>query len=225
MFKDLSQFIRSLFDLAFPAYCCHCNEILNRTEVIVCEKCYSGIPKLDDVHKVAFLNRIPIKHFNNINIFLVYNDLFQKLMHLYKYQEYTDLARCFAKTISDGINNNYDIITYVPLHESKERERGYNQSKIIAKIVAENLNLNLGYSLLSRQRYTTTQTELTRKERIKNVGEAFLVNKDVYNKSILIIDDVITTGATLNECSRVLSEAGCSLVDIAALATPTTILE
>ena len=221
----MGKLVKSIFNLALPAYCFNCNELLNSPEIIICSKCYSSIPRIDSLHKEAFLERIKDKYFNDINISFEYNEVFQKLMHLYKYQEYIKLADIFAATISNGINRQYDIVTYVPLHVSKERERGFNQSQVIAEIVSNSLGLTQGNSLLSRQKYTSTQTTLSRPQRINNVNKAFHVCKDVSEKSILLIDDVITTGATLNECSRVLKEAGCTRVDIAALATPTNILD
>lgn len=223
--KEVGKLFKSLFDLAVPAYCISCNEVVNYPEIVICSNCYLMIPKIDNQHIMSFLERIPEQHFDNVIILFEYSETIQKLMHLYKYQEYLKLANLFSKSISDKINKHYDIITYVPLHESKERERGFNQSKIIAQIVANNTNLVFGESFISRTKFTTTQTKLTRNQRIQNINKAFIVGKDVSNLSILIIDDVITTGATLNECSRVLKDAGSGIVDIIALATPTNILE
>lgn len=222
---EIKKILKSLFDLALPAFCCECKEVLEEAESIVCTKCYSNIPKINTLHIDAFINRIPNKYFDDVTILFEYNELFQKLMHLYKYQEYLKLAHPFSLSISNQIQKQYDIITYVPLHDSKERERGYNQSQIIAQLVSANSGLTFGQGLLSRHRYTTTQTKLSRLQRIENVNEAFFVEMDVYNKSILIIDDVITTGATLNECAKVLKKAGCIIVDVLALTTPTAILE
>jgi len=222
---EIKKYVKSLFNLALPAFCYGCNEPLNETEIIVCFECYSKMPKINTKHIEQFQKRIEKKYYDNINIIFEYNKLFKDLMQLYKYQEFVKLAYIFGKSVSIEINKIYDVITYVPLHEDKERERGFNQSQIIAEIVAKEIKANLGNNLLQRRIDTKTQTKLTRNERIKNIEDAFYVKEDIKNKSVLIIDDVVTTGATLNECSKVLRSAGCRLVDIVAMATPTKILE
>ncbi len=221
---ELGKIAKSIFNLALPAYCFNCKELLS-DEKIICSNCYGDIPRIDNRHLDAFLIRIKDQYFDNVTVIFEYNDVFQKLIHFYKYQEYLKLANTFATSIISEINKHYDIITFVPLHESKERERGFNQSRIIAELVSNGLGLVTSNDLLIREKFTSTQTKLSRKQRINNVNKAFHVKNEVRDKSVLIIDDVITTGATLNECARVLKESGCKIADVAALATPTTILD
>jgi len=113
-----------------------------------------------------------------------------------------------------------DIIIPVPLHKVKERERGYNQSFYIAKGISENNNLIIDKTSLQRVYYTTTQTKLNLLQRKSNIKNAFLVkdNNNIANKNILLVDDVVTTGSTINECARVLLENGAQKVYVSSIA-------
>jgi len=118
-----------------------------------------------------------------------------------------------------------DLLAFVPLHPTKERERGFNQSELIARQLSLLSGIELSSGLILRQKYTKSQTKLGRKERSENISGAFFTNDSLIGKSVLIVDDVITTGATLNECAKILKQAGCRKVDVIALATPTDILQ
>ncbi len=115
---------------------------------------------------------------------------------------------------------DYDFILPVPLHPRKERERGFNQSALLAAGLGRRTGIRLAGKGLIRDRYTGTQTRLSRKERQKNVRGAFRVlSVDRFRgRSLLLIDDVYTTGATVNECAKVLVKAGAKNVDVLTLA-------
>ena len=102
----------------------------------------------------------------------------------------------------------------VPLHKRKLRQRGFNQSVLLVKSISRLLNLETDYFTLMRIRYTETQTGLTLEERRKNVKGAFEAtdNGNLNGKSVILVDDVATTGNTINECARVLKKAGCERV-------------
>jgi len=175
-------------------------------------------------HIAAFLERVDNKYFDDIFIKYHFSEILQMLMHYYKYQGYLVIADYFAASVAEVITGDYNLITSVPLHPSKKRERGFNQSKILAKKIS--LLTKIEYSeLLERTRFTLSQTKMSRSQRQENIHDAFNILEDVKDKSVLVVDDVITTAATLNECSRILKEAQAKKVDVLALATPVDILQ
>jgi ComF family protein len=115
---------------------------------------------------------------------------------------------------------DYDRVIPVPLHKKRIRERGFNQSLLLAKILARNFSLTVDFQSLRRRIYTQPQINLGRKERENNVRNAFAVvgKKAISNSRILLVDDVYTTGSTVKECAKVLIENGAKSVAVATLA-------
>jgi ComF family protein len=115
---------------------------------------------------------------------------------------------------------DYDLVIPVPLHKKRLRERGFNQSLIIAKSIARNFSLTIDFQSLRRLTYTEPQINLGRKERESNVRNAFAVvrEKAVADSRILLVDDVYTTGSTVKECARTLLKSGAKSVAVATLA-------
>ena len=134
----------------------------------------------------------------------------------------TEFGELLGKRIAKEGFADYDYVIPVPIHQSKKRERGYNQSEFIAKSVAKILNCNYNSQLLKRKKYTNSQTLLDTTERKKNIQNVFASYNDkavelVNGKDILIVDDVLTTGSTINECARILINMGANSVDVATL--------
>ncbi len=148
----------------------------------------------------------------------------QKLIHEIKYKGAKELAyelgREFGLTLKENGASGYDLICPVPLHKEKEKRRGYNQSDWLARGMADILGVAYDKNLLVRKVFTSTQTKKNRQQRWENVKDAFdLGNKsDVENKHILLVDDVLTTGATLEACAQKLLDIKGSIVSIATLA-------
>jgi ComF family protein len=115
---------------------------------------------------------------------------------------------------------NYDFIIPIPIHLSKKRERGFNQSFIIASRIADEVGLVLNNNILYRHKYTVTQTILDKNERYKNMKDVFSTknNEILQNKSVLLIDDVLTTGSTVNSAAEILIKNGASKVGVATIA-------
>jgi ComF family protein len=150
---------------------------------------------------------------------------FQHIAHVLKYKDYKSLGIELGKKIGVSMQNwgiDADIIVPVPLHSIKQRERGYNQSELIAKGVASTINKPIIVNIVCRTRNTQTQTKLTVEERRKNMENAFKTfdgaSKILHGKSCLLVDDIITTGATTNSCAKVLSLAGATTIISASVA-------
>ena len=149
----------------------------------------------------------------------LYEGALMTAVHQFKYGEKTFLSDYLGPILSQfaetWIKESGNILTMpVPLHPKRLRERGYNQSLLLARHVAAELDTELDFLSLRRVKYTLSQTGLGKEERRKNVRRAFrLVNPDaVKGKTVLLIDDVATTGNTLNECSRMLVRSDCKKV-------------
>ncbi|MBL8006694.1 MAG: ComF family protein [Ignavibacteria bacterium] len=150
------------------------------------------------------------------------NDDFSKLIYMLKYGGMKKLGEFLGEIsgaglktfIEDELNTWFDYIIPVPLYKTKLRERGYNQSEYIGRGVSKATGIGIIPDLATRVRHTTTQTKLSREERIKNVKNAFEINsfnKDkIKGKKIIIADDVVTTGSTMNELVKVLQLADAS---------------
>jgi len=151
----------------------------------------------------------------------------ENLIHLVKYQNRRRLGRFLGRLAGRSARSalpsrNRAVLVPVPLHRTRQRERGYNQSACIGEGLSGAVGLPLLSNALARIRHTRTQTKLTAEEREKNVGNAFSVRlrEAVEGKTVVLADDVITTGATVNACAKALKRAGASEVIGFALARP-----
>jgi ComF family protein len=136
-----------------------------------------------------------------------------KLMHHFKYRKKTNLAQVLGRAMAtlirtDHILSRADVLTPVPLFWWKKLRRGYNQAALLAHVISQETNIKV-QNTMRRIKNTKTQTRLNERERRNNVEHAFVVHAEgIEDKKILLIDDVLTTGATLQECARVLRNAG-----------------
>ncbi|WP_369413928.1 ComF family protein [Belliella alkalica] len=148
----------------------------------------------------------------------------QKLLHSLKYRNKPEigieLGTLYGYLLkNNGFEFNWDMVVPVPLHPEKQRRRSYNQSEQFAIGIASVLGIPMQLGLV-RTQFTETQTKKSRMERINNVSEVFAINKNVKVEGvkILLVDDVMTTGATLTSCANVLLESNAVLVDLAVIA-------
>jgi ComF family protein len=147
------------------------------------------------------------------------------VIHEFKYNRQIHLRHLVARGLCAALDDDrlrsqqFDLIVPVPLHPARQRERGFNQASLLAKLLSAQTSIPCR-PLLKRVRYTTTQTALDRSERMENLHNAFRLRKnaDVRGLRVLLIDDVLTTGSTLSECARVLKRAGASSVHAATAA-------
>ncbi len=213
-------------DFIFPPVCFLCNLRLEPNDDRVCTKCWSEFTKIDyttpayEELKSRFENGKVVDGF--VSCYLFEKDgRFQEAVHLLKYRGIksigvrlgTDLGNLIT---GDQLLKSIDLITPVPLHKLKYRERGYNQSEYLCKGISEILGKQHFPKLINRKKYTQSQTKLNIQERRSNVAEAFVLNPrcigEISGKNILLVDDVITTGSTIEAVAQVLKQNGASLV-------------
>ena len=146
-------------------------------------------------------------------------------IHLFKYGKKTALAKPLSELAREAFfqfwpRHSIDLVVPVPLHVKRLRERGFNQAYLLVRTWAKKEGVQVDSLALRRHRYTEPQTVLTRADRIKNTRQAFSLRhpESVKGKKILLVDDVYTTGATVNECARVLMNGRAESVDVLTLA-------
>jgi ComF family protein len=149
----------------------------------------------------------------------------QRILHQLKYKGQREIGEMLgnwygAELTESGFSRHWDLILPVPLHESKLRKRGYNQSDGFAKGLSESMEVAWSDKVLQRKTATKTQTKKGRWERWQNVEEIFVITEEemIQKKNILLVDDIITTGATLEACAIELYNKGCKSVSVATIA-------
>jgi ComF family protein len=223
MFQDF-------IELFFPVVCECCGNLLYRNERTLCTRCRMRLPRthfhLDSDNPVAatFWGRI---NFQYATSFLYFSRAgrVQHMMHRFKYKGRREigllLGDLFARELRRSENfQNIDAIVPVPLHWSKQKKRGFNQSEVIARAMAPVLNAQLETEVLYRNSATETQTKKSRLLRAENVKGKFSLHhpEKIRGKHLLLIDDIITTGATIEACAQTLLTADQAKVSIASLA-------
>jgi len=220
-----------LTELLFPRLCIICGDRLIEQEQWICLDCLHHIPRtnyhLEPDNRVAqlFYGRVQIEYATSFFYFSK-GSKYQSLLHNLKYKGMKELGEEIGKQF--GIDllqspefSSVDVICPVPLHPSKEKKRGYNQSWWIASGIAQQMNKELSDNNLKRVTATETQTRKNRFERWQNVEGIFkLSDPEAFSgKHILLVDDVVTTGSTLEACAQTLLSQTNARVSIATLAT------
>lgn len=220
--NSTGEFFCVLLNLVYPQNCLICSHKINEfTNIPLCGGCRD---KIDAAHSSVIYGEGDFV-FDRAYCATTYNDVSKKCICLLKYGGKTRLAKPLADTISDFAQKHIraeevDLVVPVPLHPAKLRERQFNQSELLAAYLAKRMDRPLAANGVKRIKYTLPQTDLKREERFKNMRGAFLVKKThpFSDKRILLIDDVFTTGATLNECAKALKSAGAGKVTALTLA-------
>ena len=228
--NTLKQGLSDVLELFFPSLCICCGERLIPHEKYVCFSCWSDLPVTnfhkDKENKVAQLlwGRTKIE---NATAFFSYKkgSRYQQILHFTKYKGLKELGYETGKKFGFALQQSkdfkrVDVIVPVPLHPKKRKKRGYNQSFWIAKGIADALNKPIIAENLFRKTYTSTQTRKNRFERWMNVEGIFEIkdSKEFENIHVLLVDDVITTGSTLEACAFPLLQIAETKVSIATLA-------
>lgn len=200
-----------LLDFVFPQHCLHCETFVEQSEML-CEKC---LDQLEFVGEISQEKLFTNSGLSQIFCAFRFDPVLQSVIHKWKYEGWTKLTPFLAGVMTKAVKSSeFDLIAPVPLHRVKKRDRGFNQSELLAKFIAEQTSISHVPNAIRRRRYTKTQTKLSARERMKNVSEAFVVVKPeiLQNKTVLLIDDVLTTGSTIGECANVALSAGANRV-------------
>ena len=212
------SFISSLMDLLFPPKCAFCRRILAAADDACCSSCSESLP--------FALNsgRQEGEHYDFCLSPLYYKGVVRKSMLRYKFKGASAYADAYGKILADCISENpdldYDVISWVPLSSIRKRSRGYDQAMLLALATALQLN-EVAIETLKKPRDVKAQSELAGiEERSANISGAYEVTDPelIVGKTVLLIDDIVTTGSTLSECAKVLLSAGAKRVVCASLA-------
>ncbi|KKB96192.1 DNA utilization protein GntX [Candidatus Arcanobacter lacustris] len=230
---------RKILDLIFPPKCLICGSLIASMPGL-CSNCWANINFIskpacakcnlpfeydfgEDVICGACTASKPLYH--KAKSVFIYDDFSKPLLHGLKYQDKTHLAPYLASLmrIAAGDLLSYsDIIIPVPLHKKKLLSRLYNQSALLSLYLHKSTKIPFEPNLLIKHKNTKTQTGLTKKQRLSNIKGSFMINEkfiyQVKDKNIMLVDDVITTGATINACTRLLLKYGANKVNILTLA-------
>jgi len=222
--------LKSLISLFFPI-CCHvCGRSLSEGEKILCLKCISALPRTDfhvwennDLMKKL----VNLQKLQRASAFLKFTkgEKTQRLVHKLKYENHPDiglaLGDLYGRELRQaGYDSLVDIIIPIPLHKSKLRKRGYNQSAQFAAGLSKALEIPWSDSAVARKVNNPSQTHKSKTERWSSVEGIFHVKRPelILDKNILLVDDVITTGATIESCGMEL-EKYCKSISVAAIAS------
>lgn len=225
--ESVRSYFGSILDFVYPPLCVSCEDLLENGRDHVCPECWSSIQRVHASLPLFIETRRKLVSSGFVDglaaLFVFEKEgAFQKIVHSLKYSGVQALGlelgrRLGQLIIEEGIPS--DMVIPVPLHKRKKRERGYNQSELIARGLSEAAGVALRADLVFRQRFTDSQTTLSLQERKKNMEEAFQCTRaEVRGKSIIVVDDIITTGATIESCAQVLKNAGAVAIIAASAA-------
>jgi len=238
----LRKFYKTILDLLFPeeGICFLCEKY---DEYIgddhICSECKEQIKYIDNhICKICgkplesgyIPDRCPdcIKHphfFTTAVAAVEYEGLIKKSIYKYKYGNKAYMYKAFGhlmvQAIIDKDIKGFEVIVPVPLHRAKRAERGFNQSELLAKYISEKLDVPIDFKNLKRIKKTSVQNKLHRLQRQQNIKDAFIVkNSNAFkDRVVLLVDDILTTGATADECSKMILENGANKVFVLSIAT------
>jgi ComF family protein len=236
----LKKYYRAGLDICFPRSCANCGSEADSPWSFLCWNCISklfiiqkpvceicGTPFAGESDDEFICPQCSAKrpHFDKARAVMEYSGIAQKLIQDFKYHNAIFLASDFGKLMKETFevyysDNEIDEVIFVPLFHAKQRERSYNQSELLAKQLFLRLHKPLTKAGLYRKKATISQTRLTSAQRGANLKNVFGIKYKalVQNKRFLLVDDVFTTGSTVNECAKVLKRNGAKRVNVLTLA-------
>jgi len=234
------RFRSTLIQFLLPPQCPCCEKFLEEGQQEFCANCLSEIrwiePPFCSVCGIPFISGgteshpcggclTHRKYFTMARALGAYEGSLQEAIHRWKYEGKTYLTPFFAKWMVEGLNrywepDSFGLLIPVPLHRQRLRERGFNQVLLLVKEISFRTGIPYRKTILQKKKPTIPQVTLSGLEREKGVRGAFHVigGEELMGKSVLLVDDVYTTGATVNECSKMLRRGGAERVDVLTLA-------
>lgn len=221
----MKSFLAGALDLCFPPICLACSARIDSKDPFLCSRCRENLELIEDFvcpvcgafdtnrqEDCSYCNSELIS-FDKCRSLYPYNNVMRTLIHQLKYNEMTKISSYLAEKAVDYLRRHNPFpevgcISPVPLHPTKARSRGYNQAALITKKIAASFSWTYRPNLIKRTKFTERQSHLAPEERKLNVSKAFSIDRKetVQDYNILIIDDVFTTGATVNSICRLLRE-------------------
>lgn len=224
----LGEIKNALLHLLFPHICCGCGTDVLSNESVLCMRCVHTLPETNfekhpgnPVEKI-FWGRLPLVS-ATAQYYFTKESLMQQLMHQFKYKHNKDLGWQLGRMMGGQLAMSghfiIDGLVPLPLFPSKEKKRGYNQSAILCEGMAELMQVPVLHKAVTRTKHTETQTRKSRVERWENMEGKFIVTDpaSIRNKHLLLVDDVITTGATLEACGSELLKVDGVQLSVAGL--------
>ena len=224
MYKDFLQ-------LLFPKSCVVCDSQLSDNELPICLFCSEDLPfnplfeKQDNYTSKLFYGRLNIEHATSLLLFSKKGAV-QKLLHELKYRRQEEISTLLGhwtanRLLKTSWVQNIEVIVPVPIHPKRLRQRGYNQVEGFGKVIAKTLDVPYIDNVLVKKRFTRTQVFKKRLDRLESIEDTFKLNKNLdvlSSKHILLVDDVVTTGATLEACGYKLLQVDGVKLSIATMA-------
>ena len=210
--------LEKIKNILFPTVCGICGKIGPKPLCSICSKKIEGLSCIT-------VQKVHNKNFSKQAYLFKYGGIIREKLINYKFNEQSYLHETFANIIIKNEKicrfiKNYDIIIPVPIHRKRYKQRGYNQTELIARKIAKNLDITVVTDVLVKEKNNKPQSDLTKTEREQNIKNVYRVqnSQKINNKTILIIDDIYTTGNTVKECSRMLQQAGASQIAVLTIA-------
>jgi len=217
--------VLAIKNIFFPCLCAYCEQKIPKG--YLCPKCEEKITFLYPPRcKYCFEKITPGKattcmkcsnktiYYSNLVSITAYQEPMPTLIHSFKYRNHDYLDRLFSPLIIKYLtrigfdNTSYDMIIPVPLHKHKLKTRGYNQSLLLSKLLSNYFKIPLINDIIFVTEYKPSQTKFTKQKRQENVEGIFQIRKAIDNKKIILVDDIFTTGSTINSCSQALHKNG-----------------
>jgi len=227
---NVTPWLNGIIHLFFPRTCQACGHVLYAQEEILCMKCLFRLPKTNfHLHEENPVSRV---FWGRVNLHAATSFLFfskggkvQRLMHNLKYRGKKRVGLYLGKLYGNDLKKSelfktVEVVIPVPMHPVKQHKRGFNQSALIAQGIAESMSIEVQTDNLIKTINTSSQTKKSRYNRWKNVKDVFQIKdeKSLEDKHILLVDDVITTGATIEACAQRLTNVSGTKVSVASLA-------
>jgi ComF family protein len=216
------EVVEPVRDFVFASSCFYCGKRLRDGERRLCCDCWNSLSK---THETDYTVQVLRKRFDEKGFVDEFVSLFyfekgkvlQSMAHSLKYEEVTSFGVELGTRVGEKLqhqNIQADAVIPIPLNKRKERERGFNQSEFLAKGIARVKNIPVLSDTVKRIKYTVTQTHLNAAERKENIADAFAVvnSEKIKGMTIILVDDIITTGSTIQETARVLKENGAKKI-------------